>query len=114
MKNSKLILNNGEGFLNNSQHENNEFEQQLKDINEWQENYNNPGHYIGSAKVPTPLKNLFKSPAIILIVGIIITILTLYSIISNFTFENILSNIFSIIISASFIFGGIVRMLNKR
>lgn len=100
--------------MGNNQDENDKFEKQLKDIKEWQDNYNNPGHYIGSGKVPTPLKNLFKSPAIILIVGIIIAILTLYSIISNLTFENILSNIFSIIISVSFIFGGIIRILNKR
>lgn len=100
--------------MGNNQDENNKFEKQLKDIKEWQDNYNNPGHYIGSGKVPTPLKNIFKSPTIILIVGIIIAIITLYSIINNLSFRNIWNNILYIIISVSFIFGGIIRILNKR
>lgn len=100
--------------MGNNQDENNKFEKQLKDIKEWKDNYNNPGHYIGSGKVPTPLKNIFKSPTIILIVGIIIAIVTLYSIINNLSFQNICNNILYIIISVSFILGGIIRILNKR
>lgn len=116
MNSSIIIFNDGVLVMNNNQDENNElneFEQQLKDINEWQENCNNPGHYIGSAKVPTPMKNLFKSPIVILILGVIIAIPTLYSIINDLSFQNILNNILYIIISVSFIVGGIIRMFNK-
>ena len=101
--------------MSNIQDENkeiNEFEETLNEINEWQNNYSNPGYYVGSGKVPIPIKNIFKSPRLILIVGLIIGVPTFYSIINNFSFENILGNIMAIVISSAFIIGGIIRLKN--
>ncbi|MDP4133202.1 MAG: hypothetical protein Q8882_04230 [Bacillota bacterium] len=36
----------------------NEFENQLNEIKEWQKNAYNPGFFIGTGRVPLPLKNL--------------------------------------------------------
>ena len=89
-------------------------EKQIKDIEEWQKNANNPGYFVGSGKVPIPLRNIFKSAKIMLLVGCLISLPTIYNIISNFSFENIISNIMPVIISCTLIIGGIVRILNRR
>lgn len=38
------------------------YDAELNDIREWQDNMYNPGHYIGTGKLPYPLKNLTRSP----------------------------------------------------
>jgi len=45
-------------------------EKQIKEIEEWQKNANNPGHFVGTGKIPIPLRNLLGSPRTMLIVGI--------------------------------------------
>jgi hypothetical protein len=38
------------------------YDAELNEIREWQDNMYNPGHYIGTGKVPYPLKNLARHP----------------------------------------------------
>lgn len=89
----------------------NPFEKQMEEIQEMQKNINNPGYFIGSGKVPLFYKNLHKSPLIMLIVGIILSLPTIYNLINNFSIETIISNIIIIIISGALIIGGTIRLL---
>ncbi|WP_346928766.1 hypothetical protein [Clostridium sp.] len=91
----------------------NPLENQVEEINEWQKNANNPGYFIGSGKAPLPIKNLLKSPIIMLIIGSIFAILTIFSLVKNFSIETIFNNVVIIIISIILITGGIIRLLNK-
>ncbi|MDF2533329.1 MAG: hypothetical protein K0Q65_2910 [Clostridia bacterium] len=36
------------------------YDAELNELKEWQSNMYNPGHYIGTGKVPYPMKNLAK------------------------------------------------------
>lgn len=38
------------------------YDQELNDIREWQENQYNPGHYVGTGRLPYPLKSLSRRP----------------------------------------------------
>jgi hypothetical protein len=38
------------------------YDAEFNDMKEWQENMYNPGHYIGTGKVPYPLKQLARRP----------------------------------------------------
>ncbi|MDF2591784.1 MAG: hypothetical protein K0S75_1250 [Clostridia bacterium] len=40
------------------------YDAELNDMREWQENMYNPGHYVGTGKVPYPLKQLARRPKI--------------------------------------------------
>lgn len=102
--------------MSNNQEDNielNKFEEQLNDINEWQNNATNPWYYVGSGKSPTPIRNMLKSPILIFIIGVVLAISVIFNIVSNFTFENILNNLTTMVISAAFIIGGIIRLLNR-
>ncbi len=90
-------------IINNKNNETklNPLEKQIEEINEWQKNANNPGYFIGSGKAPLPIKNLLKSPIIMLIIGFIFAITTIFN------------NVMVIIISIILITGGIIRLLNK-
>lgn len=98
---------------NHDNKELNPFEKQLEEINEMQKNVNNPGYFIGSGKAPLFYKNLFKSPMIMLIVGIIFTMPTIYNLVSNFSIETIYNNVITILISGVLIIGGILRLLKR-
>lgn len=91
----------------------NKFEKQLEDIKEWQKNQNNPGYYVGSGKVPLPLKNLFKSPIVMIIVGSLLFIPTIYSLFSSSIIHTILNNTVMTVVGIAFISGGIIRLSGK-
>lgn len=91
----------------------NSFERQIEEIDEWQRNSYNPGYFIGSGKVPLHLKNSRKSPVILIIIGILLGIPSIYNLISNFSIEIISSNIISILISSILIVGGIIRLIKR-
>jgi hypothetical protein len=91
----------------------NPLEKQLEEINEWQKNATNPGYFIGSGKVPLPMRNLLKSPILMLIVGIIFIIPTIYNLVSNFNIATVVTNLITIVIGGALIFGGIMRILKR-
>jgi len=91
----------------------NPLENQVEEINEWQKNANNPVYFISSGKAPLPMKNLLKSPIIMLIIGFIFVIPIIFSLVKNFSIETIFNNVVIITISIILITGGIIRLLNK-
>lgn len=93
--------------------EENPFEEQLNEINEWKNNSTNPGYFIEKGSVPLPIKNISKAPVLMIIVGILFAIPTLIFLIGDFTLGNILSSSVMILISTSFIIGGILRLKRK-
>lgn len=99
--------------MSNHNNKQNPLEKQIEEINEWQKNASNPGYFIGSGKAPLPLRNLFKSPVIMLIAGIILAIPIIYNFVGDFSIETIFSNAVITIISVGLIIGGIIRILKK-
>jgi len=102
-------------IINNKNNESklNPLENQVEEINEWKKNSNNHGYFIGSGKAPLPMKNILKSPIIMLIIGVIFAIPIIFSLVKNFSIETIFNNVVIITISIILITGGIIRLLNK-
>lgn len=94
--------------------EKNPFEKQIDELNEWQENSSNPGHYVGTGKVPLPVKNMYKSPFAIIFLGIIMLLPTILNLINDFTLLTVYNNLLGSILGCVFIFAGVSRLLNKR
>ncbi|MDF2841424.1 MAG: hypothetical protein K0Q99_2196 [Clostridia bacterium] len=38
------------------------YDAEMNDMREWQDNMYNPGYYVGTGKIPYPLKNLARHP----------------------------------------------------
>lgn len=91
----------------------NPLDEQMEELNEWQENATNPGHYTGSGKIPAPMKNLTKSPLILLIMGMAILIPEIFNLIQNFNVLSILPHLLIITGSGVLIVGGILRIIKK-
>jgi hypothetical protein len=49
----------------------NEFQEQIEKIEVFQKNASNPGHYVGTGKVPPQISGLRKYPVALIIVGVI-------------------------------------------
>jgi hypothetical protein len=92
----------------------NSFERQLKDIKEWQENAYNPGHYIGTGRVPLHMKNVLKSPFVMLLVGISSSAIAIINLINSFSIDSLISSIIPLIIGGAMLYGGIVRLVQRR
>lgn len=88
----------------------NPLEKQLEEINECQMNANNPGYFVGTGKVPATSKNLFKSPKIMLVIGIIVIIPSAFSLISEFSFKTLAIDLMPLVIGGGLIVGGILRL----
>jgi hypothetical protein len=96
--------------------ENNELnplEKQLQEINEWQRNANNPGYYIGTGRVPTGFKNVMRSPILLLIVGILLLLISVYGLISNFSIQTISSGAVGFVLGIGLTIGGIIRLVKR-
>lgn len=101
--------------MNNNKNDSelNPLEKQLNEINEWQKNSTNPGYFVGSGKVPAPLKNSMKSPIVMLIIGIMFLIPTILNLVNNFNIESIFTNMITIIIGGALIIGSIIRIFRS-
>lgn len=91
----------------------NELDEQLEDIKEYQDNIYNPGHYIGTGRVPLPLKNLVKYPVIMFIAGALFLIPALITLFKGFGIESIMGSGIPLIVGAAFVYGGLVRLKRK-
>lgn len=91
----------------------NPFEEQLREIDEWQSNSANPGYFIDKGRAPLPIRNLNKTPILMIAVGILFAIPTLFFILGDFCLGSILSSSVMIVISVSFISGGCLRLKRK-
>jgi hypothetical protein len=87
-------------FMDNQENNNelNELEKQVQEINEWQKNANNPSYYVCSGKTRIPLKNLLKSPIVMLIVGILFLLPTIFNIVTNLSIYTITADLMPLII----------------
>lgn len=94
--------------------EHNSFEKQLSEIKEWQDNLYNPGHYIGTGKIPPHIKNFNKTPAILLFIAIIFLLPSILGIISNFSVENILYSSIWLILGVILLIEGFIKIKSTR
>ncbi|GAA0728627.1 hypothetical protein GCM10008905_27810 [Clostridium malenominatum] len=92
----------------------NAFEEQLKEIREYQKNAFNPGYYIGTGRVNLATKNLLRSPKILIILGCIILIPTIYNIVNNFNIVTVSHHLMQIILGTALVVGGIIRLRRKK
>lgn len=97
-----------------SNNKNNPFEEQLDEIKEYQKNAFNPGYYVGSGKVNLATKNLLKSPKILIIVGIIFLIPSIYNLIRNFSIVAVLNQFIQIIIGSILVVRGFMKLHRKK
>jgi len=51
--------------------EKNDFEKDMKNLEEWQDRQYSPGHYIGTGKIPRPILKSTKNPGLMIIAGVI-------------------------------------------
>jgi len=86
------------------------FDKQVDEIKEWQENLYNPGDYIGTGKVPLPLRKLISSLKIMIVLGMIFLILPLIEIIMYLRVETVISHIVPLIVGIILIIGGLIRI----
>lgn len=92
--------------------EKNDFEKDMKDLEEWQEQQYSPGHYIGTGKVPRPILNSTKHPKLMLIAGIIGLLFPVGALLfADVLFREIA---FLFFIPLVFIIGGILRSKGKK
>ncbi|MGL5617370.1 MAG: hypothetical protein ACRDD2_14300 [Sarcina sp.] len=94
----------------NSNHFENEstaFEEQLKELNHWQRNSSDPDYYANCGITPLPMKNLYKSPVPLIVVGILGLIILLPILISSFSLKTFFGLLFPLFISIAFLIKGI-------
>jgi hypothetical protein len=95
---------------------------QIKNLDEMQKNADNPGHNIGSRKVPPNIKMLKKNPVLALILGLIGAVLTAVSIFITYSSSSnvselmlpLLYNFIPFIISFVLIKAGIAGLLERK
>ncbi|KNY30371.1 hypothetical protein [Pseudobacteroides cellulosolvens] len=102
----------------NLNNESNEFEKNLSDLKEWQDNQYNPGYYVGTGKVATPIKNMVKHPVLLLILGLFVGLINgipLLTRISTSDFSaDLLLNIIILVISILLIYRSIVALAKNK
>ncbi|SCY55671.1 hypothetical protein [Alkaliphilus peptidifermentans] len=91
--------------------EDDKFLKDMEDLNEWQQNQYNPGHYIGTGRIPRPILNLTKYPRLLIIAGVLGLILP--TAIVLLTDTAITELIFLFLTPISIIIGGILRIKGK-
>ncbi|PHO06762.1 hypothetical protein BFT35_09250 [Thermoanaerobacterium thermosaccharolyticum] len=98
----------------NKSNKKNEFEKELDNLKEWEENQYNPGYYIGTGRIPEPIKGVGKYPFIQIIIGLIILIPMIIAVIDETDVLNIISFIIPAIIGFSLIYGGIIKLISMK
>lgn len=92
----------------------NEFEKEIEDLKEWQDNQFNPGYYIGTGRVPKPISSLSKHPVILIVLGLICAIPFPVIALSGKVLDNWGNLLISGVMPAILIYGGIVRLIEKK
>lgn len=93
---------------------NNEFEKELKELEEWQNNQFNPGYYVGNGRIPSPIKGLSKKPIILIVFGFVMLLPIVIVVLAEFNWSNLLAFTIPSIIALSLIYGGIRRIFEKK
>lgn len=94
--------------------EGNKFEEQIEEVKEWQQNANNPGYYVGTGRATLPMKNILRSPVILILIGVICLVISICNIVGEFSFSSVMGNLTMLIIGAGLLIGGILRALGSR
>ena len=94
--------------------ENDQLQEELDDLKEWEDNQYNPGYYIGTGRVPRPLRNLGKYPILLILFGVLNLIPFIVHILRKTKFINMWGSIIMLLISALLIYGGFRRMFIKK
>lgn len=98
-----------------SSDEKNGFEKDMEDLQDWLDNRYNPGHYIGTGRVPRPISRLTKYPFLLIILGLLCIVPTIIALISSkFAWHSLISSIIPLIISISFVIRGVQRHLHMK
>lgn len=104
-----------EKFMDSNKIDNeNEFDKEIEELKEWQDNQFNPGYYIGTGRVPKPISSLSKHPVILIVLGLICGIPFPVIALSGKASENWANLLISGVIPAIFIYGGVVRLIEKK
>jgi len=91
--------------------EKNDFEKDMKNLEEWQDRQYSPGHYIGTGKIPRPILKSTKNPGLMIIAGVIGLLFPVGALIfADVLFREIA---FLFFIPLVFIVGGVLR-INKK
>lgn len=91
--------------------EDNSFHKDMEDLNEWQQNQYNPGHYIGTGRIQRPILNLTKYPVLLIIAGLLGLILPIMLLL--LTDMPILELLFLFFLPSILLIGGILRLKRK-
>ncbi|MCC5910986.1 MAG: hypothetical protein JJT76_11175 [Clostridiaceae bacterium] len=84
----------------------------MEDLNEWQQNQYNPGHYIVTGRVPRHISSLTKHPSLMIIAGLIGLLFPIAIVLLTDT--PITDLLFLFFLPAIFIIGGILRVKDKQ
>lgn len=98
---------------NEEKSELNPLEKQLQEINEWQRNATNPGYYIGTGRIPVAVKNVMRSPILLLMAGILLLLTSVYGLIYNFNIQAVSSGAVPLVLGVGLTAGGIIRLVKK-
>lgn len=82
----------------------------IKDLEDWQSKQYSPGNFIGTGKVPRPLLGLSRFPKILILIGIFSLSLALLFLLKRAW----LFSLFNFGIAVLFLYGGIIRTINKK
>ncbi|HOJ12710.1 MAG TPA: hypothetical protein PK733_19265 [Clostridiales bacterium] len=94
--------------------EENELEKNIADLKEWQDNQYNPGYYVGTGRIPRPLKSLSRYPVILIIFGIIGLLTSAFIILNSKTsIASIPGFILGLFFSSCLVYGGIMRIKER-
>ncbi|WP_432663705.1 hypothetical protein R9X47_24360 [Wukongibacter baidiensis] len=91
---------------------NNEFEKEMEQLNEWQNNQYNPGHYIGTGRTPTTVSGLARYPIFLLVIGLFFEVPTILFMVLYRTFDMFF--LAPLILGLCFIYGGVQRIRMNR
>lgn len=82
----------------------------IKDLKEWQSKQYSPGNFIGTGRVSRPILGLTRFPKVLIGIGILLLIFSLLCLLAKIWIFFLVHFIFSIL----FLYGGIVRVVNKK
>lgn len=103
-------------MTNNSQKrasKENDFEEKIGELKEWQENQYNPGYYIGSGRIPKPVKEVKRKPLFLLIIAFFMLLPAIAIIIFDFSIENLFAALFPTLISLVLLYAAVREVIDN-
>lgn len=99
----------------NTPSDKNDFEKDMADLTDWQEHQYSPGYYVGTGRIPRPIKAVAKYPILFVVVGFFSVLLLVAGfLMSGFSFENFYGIILPLFFALLILSGGIMKMRNDK